>query len=236
MPDSKTDDDDPSPRRLPARLPRHLRACWSPWKTASRPKSRATRTIRPRPACCAPRSRATPSAPTTPDRLLYPMRRVGHKGEGKFERISWDEALDDIADTPGGDRRARPAGHPAVQLCRHHGPGAGRIDVGALLPPARRVAAGPHHLRDGRRRPATSYTIGGTVGTDIEQFQDAKLILIWGGNPIASNLHFWMRAQEAKRRGAQPDRDRSLPLADGREMPPAYRACCPAPTPRWRWA
>ncbi|MDT1857789.1 molybdopterin-dependent oxidoreductase, partial [Acinetobacter baumannii] len=33
-------------------------------------------------------------------------------------------------------------------------------------------------------------------------FQDAKLILIWGGNPIASNLHFWMRAQEAKRRGA----------------------------------
>jgi anaerobic selenocysteine-containing dehydrogenase len=47
------------------------------------------------------------------------------------------------------------------------------------------------------------YTIGGSIGTDIEQFQDAKLILIWGGNPIASNLHFWMRAQEAKRRGAR---------------------------------
>jgi len=47
------------------------------------------------------------------------------------------------------------------------------------------------------------YTVGGSIGTDIEQFQDAKLILIWGGNPIASNLHFWMRAQEAKRRGAK---------------------------------
>jgi anaerobic selenocysteine-containing dehydrogenase len=47
------------------------------------------------------------------------------------------------------------------------------------------------------------YTIGASVGTDMEQFQDAKLILIWGGNPIASNLHFWMRAQEAKRRGAR---------------------------------
>jgi anaerobic selenocysteine-containing dehydrogenase len=47
------------------------------------------------------------------------------------------------------------------------------------------------------------YTIGGSIGTDMEQFQNAKLILIWGGNPIASNLHFWMRVQEAKRRGAK---------------------------------
>jgi anaerobic selenocysteine-containing dehydrogenase len=46
------------------------------------------------------------------------------------------------------------------------------------------------------------YTVGASIGTDMEQFQDAKLIIIWGGNPIASNLHFWMRAQEAKRRGA----------------------------------
>ncbi|MBC7503043.1 MAG: molybdopterin oxidoreductase family protein, partial [Herminiimonas sp.] len=46
------------------------------------------------------------------------------------------------------------------------------------------------------------YTIGARIGTDVEQFQNARLILIWGGNPIASNLHFWMRAQEAKRRGA----------------------------------
>jgi anaerobic selenocysteine-containing dehydrogenase len=47
-----------------------------------------------------------------------------------------------------------------------------------------------------------TYTLGGKVGMDVEQFQDAQVILIWGGNPIASNVHFWMRAQEAKRRGA----------------------------------
>ena len=46
------------------------------------------------------------------------------------------------------------------------------------------------------------YTVGASIGTDLEQFQNAKLIIIWGGNPIASNLHFWMRAQEAKRNGA----------------------------------
>jgi anaerobic selenocysteine-containing dehydrogenase len=47
------------------------------------------------------------------------------------------------------------------------------------------------------------YTIGAKVGADPEYVQDAKLIVIWGGNPIASNLHFWTRVQEAKRRGAK---------------------------------
>ncbi|MGN6702248.1 MAG: molybdopterin-containing oxidoreductase family protein, partial [Burkholderiaceae bacterium] len=46
------------------------------------------------------------------------------------------------------------------------------------------------------------YTVGGRIGTDMEQFENAKLILVWGGNPVASSLHVWMRMQEAKRRGA----------------------------------
>jgi len=46
-------------------------------------------------------------------------------------------------------------------------------------------------------------TLGGSYGMDPEHYQDAKLILIWGSNPITSNLHFWSRAQEAKRRGAK---------------------------------
>jgi hypothetical protein len=46
-------------------------------------------------------------------------------------------------------------------------------------------------------------TIGAAMGTDVERFDASRLILIWGSNPIVSNLHFWTRAQEAKRRGAR---------------------------------
>jgi len=46
-------------------------------------------------------------------------------------------------------------------------------------------------------------TIGASIGTDLEQFENAKLILIWGSNPVVSNLHLWSRVQEAKRRGAR---------------------------------
>jgi anaerobic selenocysteine-containing dehydrogenase len=89
-----------------------------------------------------------------PERVLQPLRRVGPKGSGRFEPLGWDEALDTIASAAAGHCRARPAGHPALQLCRHHGPGAGRRHGRALLQPAGRVAAGPHHLRQRRRRSA----------------------------------------------------------------------------------
>jgi len=46
-------------------------------------------------------------------------------------------------------------------------------------------------------------TLGGSVGMVPERYDDAKLILIWGSNPVVSNLHVWSRCQEAKRRGAR---------------------------------
>ena len=45
--------------------------------------------------------------------------------------------------------------------------------------------------------------IGAAMGMDVEQFENSKLIVIWGSNAVTSNLHFWTRAQEAKRRGAK---------------------------------
>jgi anaerobic selenocysteine-containing dehydrogenase len=137
-----------------------------------------------------------------PDRLLTPLRRVGNKGEGKFEPITWDQALDEIAE------RLKPiaARDPQAILPYSYCGTMGLVQGEAM---AMRFfhKLGASFLD--RTVCATAgftgykYTIGGSIGTDMEEFQDAKLIVIWGGNPIASNLHFWMRVQEAKRRGAK---------------------------------
>jgi anaerobic selenocysteine-containing dehydrogenase len=136
------------------------------------------------------------------ERLLHPMRRVGKKGEGKFERISWDEALGTIAARLKGIAARAPQAILPYSYCGTMGLVQGESmssrffhQLGAsLLDRTICATAGATGYK---------YTIGASIGTDIEQFQDSKLIIIWGGNPIASNLHFWMRAQEAKRRGAK---------------------------------
>jgi anaerobic selenocysteine-containing dehydrogenase len=135
------------------------------------------------------------------DRLLYPMKRIGKKGEGKFERISWDEALDTIAhrlkdiaaNDPQGILPYSYAGTmglvqgESMSMRFMHKIGASLLDRTICA-----TAGGAGY----------TYTIGARIGTDVEQFQNAKLIIFWGGNPIASNLHLWTRAQEAKRNGA----------------------------------
>jgi anaerobic selenocysteine-containing dehydrogenase len=137
-----------------------------------------------------------------PDRLLTPMRRVGKKGEGKFEPISWERALDEIA------ARLKPiaARDPQAILPYSYCGTMGLVQGEAMaMRFFNKLGASFLDRTVCATAGATGYkyTIGGSIGTDIEQFQDAKLILIWGGNPIASNLHFWMRVQEAKRRGAK---------------------------------
>jgi anaerobic selenocysteine-containing dehydrogenase len=137
-----------------------------------------------------------------PDRLLHPMRRVGKKGQGKFERISWDAALDEIAARLRGLAAEDPE---SILPCSYAGT-MGMVQyssmdrrffhrLGAtLLDRTLCSTAGKFGLRA---------TLGGSVGMDPERFDEAKLILLWGANPIVSNLHLWSRVQEAKRRGAK---------------------------------
>ena len=135
------------------------------------------------------------------DRLLTPLRRVGKKGEGKFEPISWEEALQTIAARLKPIAARDPQAILPYSYCGTMGLVQGESmssrffnQLGAsLLDRTICASAGATGYR---------YTVGASIGTDLEQFQNAKLIIIWGGNPIASNLHFWMRAQEAKRNGA----------------------------------
>jgi anaerobic selenocysteine-containing dehydrogenase len=137
-------------------------------------------------------------------RLLHPMRRIGRKGEGRFVRISWDEALDeiaarfaDIARSGDGPQAILPYSYAGTMGLLQYGSMDRRFfhRLGAsLLDRTICASAGKAGLTS---------VIGAAVGMDVEQYVNSKLILIWGSNPITSNLHFWTRAQEAKRRGAR---------------------------------
>jgi anaerobic selenocysteine-containing dehydrogenase len=138
----------------------------------------------------------------SPDRLTVPLRRTGPKGSGRFEPASWDEALSAIA-----ARLSTIAARDAQRIVPYsyagtmglvqgdgmgqrffHALGASRLDRTICSSP------GIHALQ---------YTLGAPVGMDVERFVDAKLLLIWGSNPITSSVHFWALAQQAKRRGAR---------------------------------
>src|SRR5204863_112841 len=138
----------------------------------------------------------------SPDRLLYPMRRVAPKGKGQFERITWDAALDEIAARLKGLAAEDPQ---TILPCSYAGT-MGMVQyssmdrrffhkLGAsLLDRTLCSSAGKYGLKA---------TLGASVGMDPERFEEAKLIILWGANPIVSNLHLWGRVQAAKRRGAK---------------------------------
>ena len=136
------------------------------------------------------------------DRLLYPMKRVGPKGSARFERVNWEQALDEIAVRLG----ALAAEDPETILPLSYAGTMGMVQyssmdrrffhrLGAsLLDRTLCSSAGKFGLKA---------TLGGSVGMDPERFDESRLILLWGANPVVSNLHLWSRVQEAKRRGAK---------------------------------
>jgi anaerobic selenocysteine-containing dehydrogenase len=137
-------------------------------------------------------------------RVLHPMRRVGRKGEGRFERITWDEALATIADKFGAI--AASADGPQAILPYSYAGTMGLLQYGSMDRRFfHRLGASllDRTICASAGKAGWTATIGAAIGMDFEQFANSRLILIWGSNSIASNLHFWTRAQEAKRRGAR---------------------------------
>ncbi len=137
-----------------------------------------------------------------PDRLLQPMRRVGPKGSGRFEPVSWDAALDDIARRLGGIAARDPQAILPYSYCGTMGLVQGESMAARFF---HRIGASllDRTICASAGAEALTQTLGGKVGMKVEFFAEAKLILIWGSNSIASNLHFWRLAQEAKRQGAR---------------------------------
>ena len=155
----------------------------------------------------------------SPARLLYPQRRTGAKGEGRFARIAWDEALDEIS----------------VRLKAV----AGQFGAEAILPYSYAGTMGMlngssmdrrffHRLGASRLDRTICSTTGGAgmsaalgfrYGTEPEQFRHAKLIIAWGANVLGTNSHLWPFIVEARRNGARfytidPRRNRTGAAAD----------------------
>ena len=136
------------------------------------------------------------------ERVLHPLKRVGAKGEGKFERITWDEALATIAAKFKEIAAVEPQ---AILPCSY----AGTMGLAQYASMDRRffhklgASLLDRTLCSSAGKVGMKITLGAGVGMDPERFDEARLILIWGSNSIVSNLHLWSRVQEAKRRGAK---------------------------------
>ncbi len=136
-----------------------------------------------------------------PDRLLYPLKRVGKKGAGEFRRVSWDEALDEI-----GQR------FNAIET--QHGPEA--------IWPYWYAGTMGLVMRDGieRLRNVKNYSgmygtfcialswpgyyagTGRVTGVDPREMQKSDLIVMWGGNPVNTQVNVMTHIGIAKKRGA----------------------------------
>src|SRR5579863_1179412 len=163
----------------------------------------------------------------SPARLLHPLRRTGGKGDrskggkvnARFSPISWDEALDEIAEKltavsrEFGSESILPYSYAGTMGMLNgsgmdrrffHRLGASRLDRTICS------AAGTAGLTD---------ALGVRYGVEPEQFRHAKLIIAWGANILGTNVHLWPFIVEARRNGARfytidPHQNRTGKLAD----------------------
>ncbi|MBH9551368.1 molybdopterin-containing oxidoreductase family protein [Inhella gelatinilytica] len=138
-----------------------------------------------------------------PDRVLYPLRRVSAKTEPpRFERVTWTEALADIAGRLQGIAARDPQ---AIQPYSYAGT-MGLLQGGSMADRLwNRLGAArlDRTICASAGAEALNLTYGSRVGMHLRFFAESRLILIWGSNSIASNLHFWTYANQAKRNGAK---------------------------------
>ena len=174
------------------------------WKTEAAPIP-----DQPEDQHCCLKGLSAGGLPYYPDRLKYPMKRVGERGEGKWERISWEEALDTIADKI---KETRDKYGPKSILIDHTGssaaPQAGELNVGAMALRFNNLLGGT--LPDGwfddtSCVTANFFATGQDVeGSDPRGMMYSNLIIVWGANPAESAYRDWKHISLAKKKNNVP--------------------------------
>ena len=153
-----------------------------------------------------------------PERLLHPLKRVGPKGSGQFEQISWDQALDEvaekfrtIADTYGAEAVWPYVYGGTMGLVQRDG-----IDR------LRRAAGWSMQggtICVGISRPGWRVGMGDSLGTDPREMAKSEVIVVWGGNPVSTQVHVMDWVAKARRaKGAK------LVVVDPYRTPTAEKA------------
>jgi anaerobic selenocysteine-containing dehydrogenase len=158
----------------------------------------------------------------SPDRVLYPMRRVapkGTSGDAAFQRITWDEALNEIV------ARLKQVGSEfgsEAILPYSYGGTLGVLNNGGMdMRFFHRLGASQLHrsICSQTGGDAIVSIYGRKIGTEPEQFRHSKYIIAWGANIHGNNIHLWPFVEEARRNGAKlvvidPYRTRTAAVAD----------------------
>jgi anaerobic selenocysteine-containing dehydrogenase len=155
----------------------------------------------------------------SPQRLATPLRRVGPKGEGRFSPISWDEALEEIVSRW---KAIMAESGPLALLGYAYSAHQGQINRGLVN--GLFHALGTSRLQGGTVcdtccETAWDLTVGPVGGADPESITQSDLIVSWGADLMATNVHFWAKVEEARKGGVQvvvidPRRSRTAQRAD----------------------
>lgn len=151
-------------------------------------------------AFCVKGANAPVAARDHPDRPLHPMRRAGNRGDGKWRRISWEEAFDAIADGIGKVKAEYGATAVAGAVSNHF------VSRGVAMTQLLRSIGSPNYMINQDLCQGCRYTAGMLTGAGAQpgsELPKARCILVIGKSPSDSSVVQWMDIKKARKAGAQ---------------------------------
>lgn len=149
-----------------------------------------------------PKGKNLPSYVYSRQRLMHPLRRAGRKGGGEFERISWSDALREIAN----EMRVRSTEHgteSVVQFAHAGNMGLVQRNFPSRFFNAIGAAKVSETICSDAGAKALEIVYGSTLGMMPDEIEDCRMIIVWGMNPAWSSPHTQQMLKRAGKRGAK---------------------------------